>query len=102
MIGEIAGGLKQLWMTTGIVGFFGSSEFGLGNLVMILVGFVLLYLAIKKGFEPLLLIPSGSDASCPTSLSRISPALTRARATRDSSRYCLMRVSTRRPVSSRS
>ncbi|NLZ68455.1 MAG: sodium ion-translocating decarboxylase subunit beta [Spirochaetales bacterium] len=32
---------------------------GWGNFVMILVGFVLLYLAIKKGFEPLLLVPIG-------------------------------------------
>ncbi|MFA7539662.1 MAG: sodium ion-translocating decarboxylase subunit beta, partial [Sphaerochaetaceae bacterium] len=32
---------------------------GWGNAVMILVGFVLLYLAIAKGFEPLLLIPIG-------------------------------------------
>ncbi|NLE15317.1 MAG: sodium ion-translocating decarboxylase subunit beta [Spirochaetales bacterium] len=33
--------------------------FGIGNLLMILIGFVLLYLAIKKGFEPLLLVPIG-------------------------------------------
>ena len=52
MIGEA---LNELWKTTGIVGFLQSG--GWGNLVMILVGFVLLYLAIKKGFEPLLLVP---------------------------------------------
>ncbi|MEG1293963.1 MAG: sodium ion-translocating decarboxylase subunit beta, partial [Clostridium sp.] len=28
-----------------------------GNMVMILIAFIFLYLAIKKGFEPLLLIP---------------------------------------------
>ena len=28
-----------------------------GNYVMILVAFIFLYLAIKKGFEPLLLVP---------------------------------------------
>ena len=28
-----------------------------GNLIMLLVSFVLLYLAIVKGFEPLLLLP---------------------------------------------
>ena len=28
-----------------------------GNLIMILVAFIFLYLAIKKGFEPLLLVP---------------------------------------------
>jgi len=49
--------LLQLWGTTGLVGFL--SEGGWGNAVMILVGFLLLYLAIKKGFEPLLLIPIG-------------------------------------------
>ncbi|PKL14812.1 MAG: sodium ion-translocating decarboxylase subunit beta [Spirochaetae bacterium HGW-Spirochaetae-8] len=54
MIGQA---FSQLWQTTGLVGFM--ADGGLGNLVMILVGFVLLYLAIKKGFEPLLLIPIG-------------------------------------------
>ena len=48
---------SQLWQSTGLLGFI--SEGGWGNLVMILVGFALLYLAIKKGFEPLLLIPIG-------------------------------------------
>ncbi|QZY54709.1 sodium ion-translocating decarboxylase subunit beta [Crassaminicella profunda] len=37
-------------------GFYGFGEHPL-NIVMILVSFLLLYLAIKKGFEPLLLIP---------------------------------------------
>ena len=53
-------GFRNLAMTTGIAGFAGIAEDGsIGNLFMILVGFVLLYLAIKKGFEPLLLIPIG-------------------------------------------
>ncbi|MGD1823250.1 MAG: sodium ion-translocating decarboxylase subunit beta [Pleomorphochaeta sp.] len=58
MIGQ---GLSQLWQTTGIVGFLGmaGSEFGLGNLAMILIGFLLLYLAIARGFEPLLLVTIG-------------------------------------------
>ncbi|MFA5513337.1 MAG: sodium ion-translocating decarboxylase subunit beta [Sphaerochaetaceae bacterium] len=51
---------SQLWHTTGLVGFLEAG--GWGNLVMILVGFVLLYLAISKGFEPLLLIPIGFGA----------------------------------------
>ncbi len=52
--------LQKLWESTGLFGFFGLAEgFGWGNFAMILVGFVLLYLAIKKGFEPLLLIPIG-------------------------------------------
>ncbi|MDD3671773.1 MAG: sodium ion-translocating decarboxylase subunit beta [Sphaerochaetaceae bacterium] len=54
MIGQAFG---QLWQSTGLVGFLANG--GWGNAVMILVGFVLLYLAIKKGFEPLLLIPIG-------------------------------------------
>lgn len=33
-----------------------------GHLIMILVGLILLYLAIKKGFEPLLLMPIGFGA----------------------------------------
>jgi carboxybiotin decarboxylase len=48
---------SNLWQTTGLVGFL--SNGGWGNAVMIVVGLVLLYLAIKKGFEPLLLIPIG-------------------------------------------
>ncbi|MEN2974444.1 MAG: sodium ion-translocating decarboxylase subunit beta [Candidatus Caldarchaeales archaeon] len=33
-----------------------------GNIIMIAVGFVLIYLAVKKGYEPLLLIPIGFGA----------------------------------------
>ncbi len=54
MIGQA---FSQLWQTTGLVGFLTAG--GWGNAVMILVGFLLLYLAIAKGFEPLLLIPIG-------------------------------------------
>lgn len=45
--------LLELWQTTGIV------QMTIPQFVMILVGLLLLYLAIKKGFEPLLLIPIG-------------------------------------------
>ena len=56
----IGSAFNQLWQSTGLFGFLGLAEgFGIGNLIMILVGFVLLYLAIKKGFEPLLLVPIG-------------------------------------------
>ncbi len=48
--------LQQFWMSTGVM------NMTWGQIVMILVGFVLLYLAIKKGFEPLLLIPIGFGA----------------------------------------
>ncbi|MDD2232497.1 MAG: sodium ion-translocating decarboxylase subunit beta [Sphaerochaetaceae bacterium] len=47
----------NLWNSTGLVGFM--AQGGWGNALMILVGFLLLYLGIKKGFEPLLLIPIG-------------------------------------------
>ena len=55
--------LLNLWQSTGLYGFLGLGGsdlgFGWGNFVMILVGFLLFYLAIKKGFEPLLLVPIG-------------------------------------------
>ncbi len=49
-------------LSEGLGSFFqsiGAINFTWGQAVMILVGFVLIYLAIKKGFEPLLLIPIG-------------------------------------------
>jgi oxaloacetate decarboxylase beta subunit len=46
-------GLLQLWASTGIYNFTP------GQIVMIGVGGLLIYLAINKGFEPLLLIPIG-------------------------------------------
>ncbi|MEA4864415.1 MAG: sodium ion-translocating decarboxylase subunit beta [Sphaerochaeta sp.] len=56
----IGSAFNQLWQSTGLYGFMGMVEgFGVGNLVMILVGFILLYLAIVKGFEPLLLVTIG-------------------------------------------
>ena len=54
--------LLNLWQSTGLYGFLGmdpTSGFNILNLVMILVGLLLFWLAIKKGFEPLLLIPIG-------------------------------------------
>ncbi|MBT4145945.1 MAG: sodium ion-translocating decarboxylase subunit beta [Gammaproteobacteria bacterium] len=48
--------LTRLWHSTGIYNFEGP------QIVMMLVGFLLLYLAIKKGFEPLLLVPIGFGA----------------------------------------
>ena len=49
-------GLMQLWQSTGL------SNFETGQVVMMVVGFLLLYLAIKKEFEPLLLLPIGFGA----------------------------------------
>ena len=43
--------LMSLWATSGLAQIVG------GQAVMMLVGFVLLYLAISRGFEPLLLVP---------------------------------------------
>lgn len=55
--------MQQLWQSTGVYGFLNSDVliFGVvpGELIMILVGFLLLYLGIVKKFEPLLLLPIG-------------------------------------------
>lgn len=50
------GGWQRLWESTGV------ANFSLGELLMIFVGGVLLYLAIRKRFEPLLLVPIGFGA----------------------------------------
>ncbi|HAS4276878.1 TPA: sodium ion-translocating decarboxylase subunit beta [Vibrio cholerae] len=49
-------GLITLWQETGI------ANFELGQIIMILVSCTLLFLAIRKGFEPLLLLPIGFGA----------------------------------------
>ena len=58
--------LKKLWYSTGIYEFYHQTRLewtlGLGKIIMICVGLILLYLAIVKGFEPLLLIPIGFGA----------------------------------------
>lgn len=46
-------GLLQLWESTGLYNFTA------GQVLMMLVGCLLIYLAIRKGFEPLLLVPIG-------------------------------------------
>lgn len=48
--------LILLWQSTGIY------NYTVGEAFMMLVGFLLLFLAIKKGFEPLLLLPIGFGA----------------------------------------
>ena len=45
--------LLNLWASSGI------AQLELGQLVMMIVGLILLFLAISKGFEPLLLVPIG-------------------------------------------
>ena len=50
--------LLQLWRSTGIYGFLQTTT----DKILYLVGILLLFLAIKKGFEPLLLVPIGFGA----------------------------------------
>lgn len=49
-------GFIQLWQSTGL------SNFLIGQVLMMGVGFLLIFLAIRKGFEPLLLLPIGFGA----------------------------------------
>lgn len=49
-------GLIAFWAESGIANFTG------GQLLMMAVGALLLYLAIARGFEPLLLLPIGFGA----------------------------------------
>ncbi|WP_370661021.1 sodium ion-translocating decarboxylase subunit beta [Psychrosphaera algicola] len=49
-------GLHTLWASTAL------ANFEMGQIVMMIVGCGLLYLAIAKGFEPLLLLPIGFGA----------------------------------------
>ncbi|HZK00484.1 MAG TPA: sodium ion-translocating decarboxylase subunit beta, partial [Tissierellaceae bacterium] len=43
--------MTEFWQNTG----FASMEYG--HIIMILISLILLYLAIAKGFEPLVLVP---------------------------------------------
>ncbi len=58
--------LKNLWKSTGLNEFISLTKLewtlGVGRFVMICVGLLLLYLAIFRGFEPLLLVPIGFGA----------------------------------------
>ena len=55
----------SLWQQTGLYGFFGDMNttiagflpLGIGQLIMIIICLILLYLGIAKKFEPLLLVP---------------------------------------------
>jgi len=49
----MAQGLLELWQSTGI------ANFNFAQMAMVLVGLLLIYLAIAKEFEPLLLLPIG-------------------------------------------
>ncbi len=50
---DILGSLQSFWNSTGLM------NFSIGQVVMVLVGLLLIYLAIVKKFEPLLLLPIG-------------------------------------------
>ncbi len=50
---QLTDSLNTIWRSTGLV------NFTIGQIVMIAVGLLLIWLAIKKGFEPLLLLPIG-------------------------------------------
>ncbi len=58
--------MNNLWESTGINNFIEMTKLewtlGIGRLIMICVGLLLLYLAIFRGFEPLLLVPIGFGA----------------------------------------
>ncbi|MBP5639070.1 MAG: sodium ion-translocating decarboxylase subunit beta [Victivallales bacterium] len=58
--------MRRLWESTGIYSFIQETSnhwsLGIGRFIMICVGLVLLFLAIVKGFEPLLLVPIGFGA----------------------------------------
>ena len=64
------GTFSKLWRSTGIydlyrqttVDFSKTWTLGLGRVLMICVALILIYLAIAKGFEPLLLLPIGFGA----------------------------------------
>ncbi len=58
--------IRNLWHSTGLYALVNESRndwtLGLGQLIMMAVGLVLIYLAIVRGFEPLLLLPIGFGA----------------------------------------
>ncbi len=62
--------LKGLWQSTGIYDIYMQTTanfsktwmLGIGHIIMVLIALVLIYLAIVKDFEPLLLLPIGFGA----------------------------------------
>jgi carboxybiotin decarboxylase len=50
---NLGNALHKLWLSTGLI------NFEIGQIVMILIGCLLIFLAISKKFEPLLLLPIG-------------------------------------------
>ena len=56
-MGALWEAIEKLWMDSGFVKLFDFQNGGWKNLLMIGLACVLIYLAVKKGFEPLLLLP---------------------------------------------
>ena len=56
-MGALWEAIEKLWMDSGFVRLFDFPNGGWKNLVMIGLACVLIYLAVKRGFEPLLLLP---------------------------------------------
>ena len=55
---ELKDGLRKFWLLTGF------RNCKLGNLIMIIVGIIFIFLAVKFEFEPMLLIPIGTGIIC--------------------------------------
>ena len=55
---QLKDGLRKFWLLTGF------RNCKLGNLIMILVGILFIFLAVKFEFEPMLLIPIGTGIIC--------------------------------------
>lgn len=53
---EIGDSLLKLWQSTGIYSLFNGTA-DIKNIIMLVISFILVYLAIVKKFEPLLLLP---------------------------------------------
>ena len=53
---EIGDSLLKLWQSTGIYSLFDGTA-DIKNIIMVVISFILVYLAIVKKFEPLLLLP---------------------------------------------
>ncbi len=57
---DFAYSLHELWKTTGLSGFLQTG--GWQSVLMIGIGLLLIWLAIARGFEPLLLVPIGTGS----------------------------------------
>lgn len=58
-MGAFLEAIQQLWADSGFSQLFNFANGGWKNLIMIAISCVLMYLAIKKQYEPLLLLPIG-------------------------------------------